>query len=287
MYQELIRFFGRAGTRFFGRYLVSLKELLEKSNLPILYEIYIGQLFFFSFLSMNFFLVYILYIFLIFWGFEFAVALTGAFIVSVAVTSIIATAFYLYPFSKYQSEKEDLERNMPLGLSYLNIISKSGVPLQKAMYFVSLEKPFGEFSKEFERIHKYMSVMGKDLTAAMKETSSRTPSDRFKNFIDGLSAIMISGGDTRRYLEEETRKELEDYRARGAKYTSAMSMFADIFIVVFLIAPLCILIVLSVFSMVEPTFLGVDIAFISKAIIYIIMPALGLAYLAVLSAIKV
>jgi archaellum biogenesis protein FlaJ (TadC family) len=286
MYQELIRFFGKVGTRFFGKYLLSLKELTEKSNLSIIYETYIGQLFFYCFLSMNFFLVYFLYLFLIFWHFPFVKAVLAAIILTITLTSIIATILYLYPLARYQNQKENIDRNMAFGISYMNIISKSGVPLQKTIYYISKEWDFGEFSREFERVHKYLTFMGKDVVSSLKEVSSRTPSIRFRKFLDGLAATIMSGSDTNKYLAEETRKEIENYRESGAKYISVMSMFADIYIVLLLIAPLCLVTILAVFSMMDPNFFGFEITAVIRSVVYILLPAAGALYLLALSRFK-
>lgn len=286
MYQELIQFFGKTGTKYFGKHLTSLKALLEKSNLPMVYETYVGQLFFFSFISLNLFLVYFLYLFLVFWNIRYGLAILVSSTLTLAVTILIATVFYMYPFFKNEKQRVDIEQNMPFGISYMNIISKSGAPLQKTLEQVSKEKIYGEFSKEFVRIHKYTTQMGKDLITSMKESSKRTPSARFRIFLDGLIAATVSGSDLNTYLEEETKREIDIYRERGKKYTSSMSMFADIFIVVFLIAPLCLMLMFAVFSTIDSTFLGISLEKLAQGLVYVFVPVLGIMYLSLLGTVK-
>lgn len=287
MYQELILFFGKTGTKFFGSQLQPLKELCEKSNLPIIYETYVGQIFFYCFISMNVFLVYFLYLFLIFWGSTFLLAIASAAILTFTLTFILATIFYMYPFLKYQRQKDDLDRNMVFGVSYMNIISRSGVPLQKTILFTSREKELGEFSNEFERAHKYLYFTGKDIVSALKEIAKRTPSEKFKNFAEGLAATMSSGSDLNKYLAEETKKEIETYRERGKKYISIMSTFADIYIIMLLIAPLCVVTIFSIFSIIDTSFIGSEINLVTRATVYLLLPVLGLIFLFVLSRFKI
>jgi len=287
MYPELIQFFGKWGTNTFGRQLQPLKELCEKSNLSIIYETYIGQLFFYCFISLNIFLSYFLYLFLVFWKFSFLSAIASAIILTLTLTFIIATAFYLYPFSRYQQQKESLERNMVFGISYMNIISKSGVPLQNIIYSTSREKGLGEFSEEFERAHKYICFTGKDIVSSLREVANRTPSKRFKDFVEGLIAAILSGSNVNKYLSEETKKEIGNYREKGRKYTSIMSVFADVYIVFLLIAPLCVVSILSIFSLMDSSFMGVEISIITTSIVYLLLPALGIIYLLVLSRFKI
>lgn len=286
MYQELIRFFGKKGTNFFGSHLKLLRELIEKSNLSIIYETYVGYLIFYCLLSMGIFLIYFLYSFTMLWHFSLITSIVASIFLAVALGFLVAAIFYLYPFIKYRQQKEDLERNMVFGISYMNIVSKSGVPFQNIIYYLSKEKDFGEFSKEFGRMHKYIVFMGEDIASSLNEISLRTPSAKFKKFIEGLRATIMSGSDLNKYLGEELRKEIKNYKERGTKYISIMSMFADIYVILLLIAPLCIVTILTVFSLMDPTFLGMEITSIVNSFVYIALPAAGLLYLAILSRFK-
>ncbi len=287
MYQELIRFFGKVGTKYFGKHLQSLRELIEKSNLPIIYETYIGQLFFYCFLSFNIFFVYFLSLFLTFWGFNSLISIVSSLILTTTLSFSLATVFYLYPFYRYKKQLEDIERNMPLGISYMNIISKSGVPPEDMFEYVSKAKEFGEFAIESERIYKHINFTGKDIISSIKEIASKTPSEKFKNFLLGFVATILSGSDINRYLDAEAKKGIYEYEGRQEKYTSIMSFFADIFIVGLIIVPLVLVIVLSVFSLIEPVFLSFEILYLLKLITYFFIPVAGIFFLFVLNRVRV
>ncbi|MCK4429545.1 MAG: hypothetical protein KAU95_04160, partial [Candidatus Aenigmarchaeota archaeon] len=125
MYQKTVHFFGRVGTKYLDKYLLSLRELIEKSDMPIIYEVYIGELFFYCFLSFNLFFIYFFSLFRIFWNFDIFIASISSMILTTTLSFSLATVFYLHPFYKYNKQCDGIERNMPLGISYMNIISKS------------------------------------------------------------------------------------------------------------------------------------------------------------------
>jgi len=287
MYSELIQLFGKIGTKLFGKKLQSLKELVEKSNLPIIYEKYIGKLFFYAFICLNVSFVFFLYFFLIFWKLNFAQSFIISLILTSTLTWTIATVFYLYPFYKYSRQMKDIERNMPFGISYMNIISKSGVPPEQMIKYIAEDKEFGEFSKEFERIYKQIILVGKDVTSSISEIAFRTPSEKFKNFLLGLNSTILSGGNINLYLSEESRKEIDVYRERQRKYTTLMSFLADIYIVVFLIVPLVIMILLTTFSLITSTFFSFNIPFLMRLLVYVFVPVSGAIYLIILGLVKV
>ncbi len=287
MYQELIHLFEKLGIRFFGRVLQPLKELVEKSNLPIIYEKYVGKLFFYCFLSFDIFLVYFLYLFLIFWRFNFVISIVSSIILTITLTSSIATIFYLYPFYKYKNQLESIEKNMPLGISYMSIISKSGVPPERMFKYLAEEKEFGEFSKECERVYKHIYLVGKDIISSVRVVASRTPSEKFKNFLLGFLSTILSGGNINLYLEEESKKGINVYKERQRRYTSMMGFLSDIYIVALLIAPLVLIIIFTAFSLISPTFFSFEIMFLIKLVTYVFVPLAGLIFLIVLNKVKI
>ena len=284
MYQRLIQFFGKIGTKYFGKKLLSLKELVEKSNLPIIYGIYVGQLFFYSFLSFFVFFIYFFFKFNL--NFEFIIALISSILSSFTLSFFIATIFYLYPFYKYELQKKDIDKNFPLGIAYLNIILSSGIPPQKTFKLISMED-FGEFSKECERIHKLIHIVGRDIISAIQEIASRTPSDKLKNFFEGFTATINSGGNLVSYIKTQSKIGLLDYKERQKKFTSTMSFFADIFIVCILMVPLVITILLLTFSIIEPTVFGIDILLCVQILTYLVVPLIGIMFLYILYKIEI
>ena len=287
MYEKIIHYFGNLGNRFFGSYTKPLKELVEKSNLPIIYEKYLGQLFFYSFISFFIFLAYFSYLLYAFWNYDMFISLISALILSITITFVVATIFYFYPFYKYNQQLADIDRNLPLAISYMSIIARSGVPPKKMFEYIAENKEFGEVSKECERIHKYLSIVGKDITSAIKEITCRTPSEKFRNFMEGYQATILSGGDLGLYLSNESRKGIERYKERQEKFTSLMGFFSDIFIVMVLIAPLVLVVILTSFSLIEPSFFGFRIEFIISLITYLFVPTAGIIFLVVLNRVKV
>ena len=279
--------FQRNGIKYFGKYLKPLEELIKKSNYPIIYEIYVGLLFFYCFLSLGVFSVYFLLLFVVFWRFDFLFSVLSSMIITTTITFLIATIFYIYPFYKYNLQLDSLERNMPLGIAYMNIISKSGVPITRMFKYVAEAREFGEFSKECERIYKNIYQVGEDVVSSIRSIALRTPSKPFKIFLFGFLSTLLSGGNISLYLNEETKKELEVYEGKQQKYTSMMSFLADIFIIALLIAPLVLIIVLTTFSLIEPIFMNYEILFLIKIITYAVVPIVGIIFIIFLDVVKV
>ncbi|MCK4429091.1 MAG: type II secretion system F family protein, partial [Candidatus Aenigmarchaeota archaeon] len=163
----------------------------------------------------------------------------------------------------------------------------SGVPPDDMFKYLSKAKEFGDFATENGRIYRHITFTGKDVVSSIKEIANRTPSEKFKNFLDGFVATIMSGSDINRYLSEESRKSVYEYEGRQEKYTDIMSFFADLFIVGFMIVPLVFIIILSVFSMIGPTFFNLDILLLLKLITYVFVPLTGIIFLVVLNKIKI
>ena len=49
-----------------------------------------------------------------------------------------------------------------------------------------------------------MEYFGKDLQDALWDAADRTPSEQFKDLVDGLISVVSSGGDVTLYLKNKT-----------------------------------------------------------------------------------
>ncbi|MDH5635029.1 MAG: type II secretion system F family protein, partial [Candidatus Bathyarchaeota archaeon] len=103
--------------------------------------------------------------------------------------------FYLYPIIKADSRKRNLEDDLPFTTGYLSILAGAGVP--PAQMFRSLAKIDASLaiSQEAKRIVRDVELFGVDIISAMETSSKRTPSEKFRELLEGFIATIHSGGD--------------------------------------------------------------------------------------------
>src|SRR3989338_6830088 len=106
MFQKPIRVLGRYGMKYFSSYMKPLREEIIKSNLTILFEIYLGRMLFISLALFIGIFAFITVMFSLF-GIPLLIALLSAIIASVTSTFFVFTINYSYPFHL-------IKANMPM-----------------------------------------------------------------------------------------------------------------------------------------------------------------------------
>ncbi len=101
-----------------------------------------------------------------------------------------------YPAFKAKNRSYLIDRSMPHAVTYLYALSRGG------MNIIDMFKSLGSYihiyggtAEEIALIVRDMEYFGMDIVTALHNASMRTPSRKFKDFIDNLISVINSGGD--------------------------------------------------------------------------------------------
>lgn len=277
-YKNIVKFFARIGIRFFPHRFQRLKREILQSSLAIVFETYLGRMLFIAFLS---FLIVFLSLFLTmmftapFW-FSFITAFVLAVISSVATLLI----FYLYPINLLTSRKNSIDANLPFAMNHMGAIAASGVPPHVMFKLLTDVHEYGEIANEAKAIVRNVEAFGMDITSAIRQVASRTPSAEFRQFLNGVSSTIATGGDLRRYIENAAKEALADYKLKRERYLSTLSTYADFYTAVLIAAPLFFISILSVMAIIGGQLFGMSIPVAMNLGIYILLPILNIAFIA-------
>lgn len=200
----------------------------------------------------------------------------GALIVSL-ITFLISIS---YPMARAQSRRRDIETNLPFAITHMSAIASSGVPPSTMFRLLTGFEEYGEIAKEAKKIVQNIDVLGLDITTAIREVAKKTPSESFKQFLEGVATTIDTGGDLHAYLIKESEKAMFDYKIRREKFLQTLSTYADFYTAVLIAAPLFLVAILSVMSMIEGRVWGMEIKDIMWLGIFVGIPALNILFLA-------
>ena len=279
MYKEFIRFFGRIGTKYLPNYFSPLREEILKSNLNMLFELYVGKMILVSFLSFVSILISVP-IAMIMLGFPLIISIISGIITAITFSFIILTIFHSYPFQLQTMKKNSIENNMPFAINHMGAIAASGIPPFTIFKLLSNVHEYGEIRNEAGRIVRNMETFGMDITAAVKNVADRTPSTEFRQFLFGVVSTIQTGGDLKKFLENAAKDALFDYRLKREKYLQSLSTYADFYTAVLIAAPLFFVSILSVMSLVGGEILGMSIPMAMRLGIYLLIPILNTIFIA-------
>lgn len=278
MYKDAVKWLGGFGVRHFSGSLKPLKEEMIKSNLSILFELYVGRMFLltiitflvtFSFMSAMFLMI----------GAPILITIIGAFITSFAMSFVVLTIYHSYPFHLLTSKKNSIEGNLPFAINHMAAISASGVPPYVTFKLLTNIPEYGEVSNEAKRIVRNVEAFGMDVVSAMRNVAERTPSAEFRQMIFGIISTIETGGDLRKYLENSAKEALFDYRLKREKYMQTLSTYADFYTAVLIAAPLFFVSVLSVMSLVGGSVFGLSIPNAMRIGVYAMIPLMNIVFI--------
>jgi len=157
--------------------------------------------------------------------------------------------FYAYPIYRADTLKRELEDELPFTTGYMAILTSAGVSPEKVFYSLSNMSVPLAVSKEAKDVVRDVSLFGSDIISALEETSKRTPSERFREMIEGFISTVHSGGNLAGYLREKSTQYMKLKRISLRKYSDTLSMLSEFYVAILLTGPLFLVIMLTVMAM--------------------------------------
>ncbi len=258
----------------FFRYLYNA---LRSANVQMLSNTYVNIMVLMSIFT--FIISMIIFPFLFTLSNNLTMTLTKSFMSSVILMLITFMGFYAYPFSKIRRRRVNIRANLPFAINHMAAVASSGVPPTKMFHLIAKSNEYGEVSVEVEKIVEYIELFGYDLLTALKSVAAISPSDLFKEFMEGMISTTESGGDIKVYMMEKSKEAMLEYELEREKYTETISTYSDIYTGVLIAAPLFFVATLSLVSLLGGTIGGIGIDVVIVVGTYVVIPLLNGAFL--------
>ncbi len=193
--------------------------------------------------------------------------------------------YYIYtsiPTVKASIRQSSIDRSIPHAITYLYALSRGGMNMLEIFRSLSMHVHiYGMAAEEFSYIVRDMEYLNCDLLTALKNASNRTPSDKFKDFIDGLISITSTGGDTTAFLKSKS-DQYQSVAVREQKtFLDTLGVLAEVYISVFVVGPLFLITILVVLGLIGSG--AIDVVYV---VIYGIIPISTIIYLLILQVIS-
>ncbi len=252
-----IKIFGKLADKY-SDYFKILRISLHKADAKILFRTYLSIMFFLT--AFVFFLTFLITLaFSIYLSLNILQTILGLLILPSLFSTITFLLYYLYPISLARKRKNDIESNLPFAINHMAAIAGSGVPPRVMFKVISRFKEYGEISREAEKITRNVEVFGMDEITSIKEVASKSPSQAFKDFLQGILTTIQTGGNLNSFLKEEAEKAMFDYRIKRNKYVQQLTIYMDFYTALLIAAPLIFVIMLPVLSIMQGTLFGFGI----------------------------
>ena len=192
--------------------------------------------------------------------------------------------FYMYPVYYADKHKRDLEDELPFITGYMAILANAGVAPEKIFYSLSnLDQPLAA-SVEAKEVVKNINLFGLDVISALEKVSSRTPSEKFRDTLEGIISAIHTGGNLGGFLREKFRTAMKLKKMNLKKYSDNLSVLSEVYVALLLTGPLLLVIMVSVMSV-----LGGGVGMFSPDLLlslltYLLIPVCAVIFLIILDA---
>jgi flagellar protein FlaJ len=231
------RFCRRLFSKIFERFKVSETDKnnkLEKANISMVYQEYYSMVF------MNIILGFIvsffstLFLYLLIPNNTTALLLL---VVTAIIPLLIGMVYLQLPASKAKSRGKNIDRHLPYVANFINTMSIAGI--SPSEIFGTLA---GIITTEIE-------LMGLDANTALKNAITISPSKKFKDFLQGIIAVLQSGSQLAPYFDRCVDQYMADDLNERKRNLESLAIMAESFVTTVIAFPLFLVIILSVMGL--------------------------------------
>lgn len=169
------------------------------------------------------------------------------------ISSIVPVGIGLYylflPTSKAKMRGKNIDRYLPYATNFINTMSVAGISPAEIFETLSTVKLYGDIQKEAKKITMEISMMGVDTITALQHAIHISPSDKFKEFLQGILGVIQSGSELGPYFNRCVEKYMEEDLVERKRNLESLAVMAEAFVVTVIAFPLFLVIILSIMGM--------------------------------------
>jgi len=169
------------------------------------------------------------------------------------ISSVVPVGIGLYylslPTAKSKNRGKNIDNFLPYATNFINTMSVAGISPAEIFETLSTVKLYGEIQKEAKKITTEINMMGMDTITALKNAIRISPSDKFKEFIQGMLGVIQSGSELGPYFNRCVEKYMLNDLMDRKRNLESLAVMAESFVVTVIAFPLFLVIILSIMGL--------------------------------------
>lgn len=183
-------------------------------------------------------------------------------IVSCIVPVGIGIYYITLPSSKAKMRGKKIDRYLPFAANFINTMSVAGISPAEIFEALSNIELYGEIQKEAKKITTEINMMGIDTITALNNAIKISPSEKFKEFIQGIIGVIQSGSELGPYFERCVEKYMANDLIDRKKNLESLAVMAEAFVVTVIAFPLFLVIIISIMGLTSSTGISFEFLYI-------------------------
>jgi len=148
------------------------------------------------------------------------------------------------PKSRAKTRKKKIDMNIAYAINFISAMASAGVTPTEIFKSLSKQEIYGEVKEECAWIYRDVGLLGYDILTAIKTNIARTPSQRFKEFLQGMVVTVTSGGSLKTYFMHKADQYLWENRNSQKQLLETLGIMAESYVTAAVAGVLLLLIVI-------------------------------------------
>jgi flagellar protein FlaJ len=164
--------------------------------------------------------------------------------IPVFIGVIIYAMLLSRPKSKAKARRRKIDMNLAYAINFISAMASAGVTPTEIFKSLSKQEIYGEVKEECAWIYRDVGLLGYDILTAIKTNIARTPSQKFKEFLQGMVVTVTSGGSLKTYFMHKADQYLWENRNSQKQLLETLGIMAESYVTAAVAGVLLLLIVI-------------------------------------------
>ena len=185
------------------------------------------------------------------------------------------------PASKAKARGKKIDLNLPYALNFISAMSSAGITPTEIFKSLSKQRIYGEIREEALWIYRDVGLLGRDIISAIKANIHRTPSEKFKEFLQGAIVTVQSGGALKPYFMAKADQYTRENRVTQKQLIEGLGIMAEAYVTAAVAGVLLIIIIIPLLMIIR----GSDVSELNfmYVFVFLIVPLIHFGFAFVLS----
>jgi flagellar protein FlaJ len=262
--------------------LRSLKAAYDVAGFTLHFRAYLSLMFFSALLAALLTFTASLFIHYFALGYALWVSLALSLTLSFAASMSTLAGYVAAPLYRSYRWRGFIDAALPHVANYMLALASAGIPVEAIFEGVAEANINPALTSLSRRVVRSVKLFGMDVLTALEEAARASPSSALAKLVRSLLGVVSTSGDVRSFLAIEADALLRAQRDRLRRIVSSLTLLAEAYIGIVVVAPLVFVVMALIFSMLGGAILGLSPDLLMIVVILVGMPVLSAIFLLIL-----
>jgi flagellar protein FlaJ len=172
-------------------------------------------------------------------------------LIPIFISALFCVVLLSLPKNRAKTRKRKIDMNLAYAINFISAMASAGVTPTEIFKSLSKQKIYSEVQSESAWIYRDVSLLGFDIITAIKKNIERTPSQKFKEFLQGMVVTVSSGGSLKTYFMNKADQYLWENRNAQKQLIETLGVMAESYVTAAVAGILLLLIVIPLMMLIS------------------------------------